>query len=227
MIRALIEFSLRRRPLILAGALLLAGAVVYAFTTLPIDAFPDLTNNQVNIVTEAPGMAAAEVEQLVTYPIESAMMGIRDAEEVRSISKFGLSIITIVFSDGVDTYFARQVVNERLQEAKTRIPEGLQPALGPVATAFGEVYQYVIEGKDHGAMDLKTLHDWTVKPQLRSAPGVNEVNSWGGFIKQYHVLVEPERLLAYNLTLRDLSQALAKSNSNFGGSYIERGSEGY
>ncbi|HKQ90289.1 MAG TPA: CusA/CzcA family heavy metal efflux RND transporter [Blastocatellia bacterium] len=227
MIRALIEFSLRQRLLILAGALSLTAAGIYAFTSLPIDAFPDLTNNQVNIVTEAPGMAAAEVEQLVTYPIESAMMGIRDTEEVRSISKFGLSIITIVFSDSVDTYFARQVVNERLQEAKTRIPEGMQPTLGPVATAFGEVYQYVVEGKDHSAMDLKTLHDWTIKPQLRALPGVNEVNSWGGFVKQYHVLVEPERLLAYNLTLRDLYHALSTSNSNFGGSYIERGSEGY
>ncbi len=227
MIRSLIEFSLRQRLLIIALTLLLAGAGVYAFTTLPIDAFPDLTNNQVNIVTEAPGMAAAEVEQLITYPIESAMMGIRDTEEVRSISKFGLSIITIVFSDSVDTYFARQVVNERLQEAKTRIPDGFQPTLGPVATAFGEVYQYVIEGKGHDAMELKTLHDWTIKPQLRTVPGVNEVNSWGGFIQQYHVLVEPERLLAYNLTLRDVSHALSASNANFGGSYIERGAEGY
>ncbi|MGE0126845.1 MAG: efflux RND transporter permease subunit [Blastocatellales bacterium] len=227
MIRAIIEFSLQQRLLILALTLLLAGAGVYAFSSLPIGAFPDLTNNQVNIVTEAPGMAAAEVEQLITYPIESAMMGIRDTEEVRSISKFGLSIITIVFSDSVDTYFARQVVNERLQEAKTRIPDGMQPTLGPVATAFGEVYQYVIEGKDHGAMELKTLHDWTIKPQLRAVPGVNEVNSWGGFIKQYHVLVEPEKLLAYNLTLRDVYRALSASNANFGGSYIERGAEGY
>ncbi|HEX5081230.1 MAG TPA: CusA/CzcA family heavy metal efflux RND transporter [Blastocatellia bacterium] len=227
MIRALIEFSLRQRLLVLALTLLLAGAGVYAFTSLSIDAFPDLTNNQVNIVTEARGMAAAEVEQLITYPIESAMMGIRGAEEVRSISKFGLSIITIVFSDSVDTYFARQMVGERLQEAKTRIPEGMQPTLGPVATAFGEIYQYVIEGKDHGAMELKTLHDWMIKPQLRSVPGVNEINSWGGFIQQYHVLVEPERLIAYNLTLRDVYHALSMSNSNFGGSYIERGSEGY
>jgi heavy metal efflux system protein len=227
MIRALIEFSLRQRLLILALTLLLAGAGVYAFSSLPIDAFPDLTNNQVNIVTEARGMAAAEVEQLITYPIESAMMGIRDTEEARSISKFGLSIITIVFSDSVDTYFARQMVNERLQEAKTRIPSGMQPTLGPVATAFGEIYQYVVEGKDHSAMELKTLHDWTIKPQLRTVPGVNEVNSWGGFIKQYHVLVSPERLLAYNLTIRDLYHALSASNSNFGGSYIERGSEGY
>ncbi len=227
MIRSLIEFSLRQRLLILALTLLLAIAGVYVGVSLPIDAFPDLTNNQVNIVTEAPGMAAAEVEQLITYPIESAMMGIRNAEEVRSISKFGLSIITIVFSDSVDTYFARQVVNERLQEAKTRIPDGLQPTLGPVATAFGEIYQYVVEGKGQSAMELKTLHDWTIKPQLRTVPGVSEVNSWGGFIKQYHVLVEPEQLLAYKLTLRDVYHALSASNANFGGSYIERGAEGY
>jgi cobalt-zinc-cadmium resistance protein CzcA len=227
MIRAIIEISLRQRLLIVALTLLLVGAGVYAFTILPIDAFPDLTNNQVNIVTDAPGMAAMEIEQLVTYPIESAMMGIRKTEEVRSISKFGLSIITIVFADSVDTYFARQVVNERLQEARSRIPSGLEPTLGPVATAFGEIYQYVVESPDHDAMELKTLHDWTIKPQLRTVPGVNEVNSWGGFIKQYHVLVEPERLLAYNLTLRDVYEALASSNENFGGSFIERGAEGF
>ncbi len=227
MVRAIIEASVKHRLLVIALTLLLAGAGIYAFSTLPTDAFPDLTNNQVNVVTDAPGMAAAEIEQLVTYPIESAMMGLRDTEEIRSISKFGLSIITIVFADGEDTYFARQVVNERLQEAKARIPAGLEPALGPVATAFGEVYQYVVEGEGHDAMELKTLHDWTIKPQLRTVAGVSEVNSWGGFIKQYHVLVEPERLLAYNLTLRDVYQALSMSNSNFGGSYVERGAEGY
>lgn len=227
MIHALINFSLNQRLLVIGLALLVAGAGLYAFTQLPIDAFPDLTNNQVNIVTEAPGMAAAEVEQLVTYPIESAMMGILKTEEVRSISKFGLSIITIVFADGVDTFFARQLVNERLQEAKTRIPTGLEPTMGPVATAFGEIYQYVVEGKGRSAMELKTLHDWDIKPQLRTVPGVNEVNSWGGFIRQYQVLVEPERLLAYNLTLRDVYEALATSNTNFGGSYIEHGAESY
>lgn len=227
MIRALIEFSLQQRLLVFALVLFLVAAGLFALTTIPIDAFPDLTNNQVNIVTEAPGMAAAEVEQLVTYPLESGMMGIRNTEEVRSISKFGLSIITIVFDDSVDTYFARQVVNERLQEAKTRLPQGVEPTLGPVATAFGEIYQYVIEGKNHSAMELKTLHDWTVRPQLRTVPGVNEINSWGGLVQQYQVLVEPERLLAYKLTLHDVFQALSQSNSNFGGSYIERSAEGY
>jgi heavy metal efflux system protein len=141
MLRALIEFSLKQRLLVIGLTLLVAGAGLQALNSLPIDAFPDLTNNQVNVVTEAPGMAAAEVEQLVTYPLESAMMGIRNTEEIRSISKFGLSIITVVFKDEVDTYFARQVVNERMQEAKTRLPDGLQPTMGPVATACGEIYQ--------------------------------------------------------------------------------------
>jgi cobalt-zinc-cadmium resistance protein CzcA len=227
MVQALIEFSLKQRLLVVGLVLLLAGAGLYALSQLPIDAFPDLTNNQVNIITEAPGMAAAEIEQLVTYPIESALMGIRDTEQLRSISKFGLSIITIVFPDNVDTYFARQLVNERLQEARVRIPAGLEPTMGPVATAFGEVYQYVVEGQGYSAMELKTLHDWDIKPQLRNVPGVSEVNSWGGFVKQYQVLVEPDRLLAYDLTLRDVYDALAASNANFGGSFIERGSEGY
>jgi heavy metal efflux system protein len=227
MIRALIEFSLQQRLLIFALTLLLAGAGIYAFTILPIDSYPDLTNNQVNIFTEAPGMAAAEVEQLVTYPIESAMMGLRKTEELRSISKFGLSVVTIVFDDSVDTYFARQLVNERLQEARGRIPAGIDPKLGPVATPFGEVSHYVIEGKGVDAMELRTLHDWIVKPQLRTIPGVNDINSWGGLTKQYHVLVNPERLLAYQITVHDVFTALASSNENFGGSYIERGSEGY
>lgn len=231
MLRALIEFSLKQRLLVIGLTVLMAGAGVFAFTTLPIDSYPDLTNNQVNIFTEAPGMAAAEVEQLVTYPIESAMMGLRKTEEVRSISKFALSVVTIVFDDSVDTYFARQLINERLQEARGRLPQGIEPALGPVATPFGEISHYVIEGKVDGkevdAMTLRTLHDWIVKPQLRTLPGVNDVNSWGGFTQQYHVIADPARLLAYQLTLRDIYEALGNSNQNFGGSYIERGSEGY
>jgi heavy metal efflux system protein len=227
MLRALIEFSIRQRLLVLGLTLLLAGAGLYALSRIPIDAFPDLTNNQVNVITEVPGMAAAEVEQLVTYPIESALMGIRNTEQLRSVSKFGLSIITVVFPDDVDTYFARQLVNERLQEARARIPQGLEPTMGPVATAFGEVWQYVVEGRGWSAMDLKTLHDWDIRPQLRNVPGVSEVNSWGGFVRQYQVLVAPDRLLAYGLTLGDVHAALAASNANFGGSYVERGAEGY
>jgi heavy metal efflux system protein len=227
MIRSLIEFSLNQRLLVFAFVLALAAAGLYALTTIPIDSYPDLTNNQVNIFTQAPGMAAAEVEQLVTYPIESAMMGLRKTLEVRSISKFALSVVTIVFDDSVDPHFARQLVNERLQEARARLPEGIDTALGPPATPFGEISHYVIEGKNVDAMELRTLHDWIVKPQLRTLSGVNDVNSWGGLTKQYHVLVNPERLTAYQLTLRDVYEALATNNENFGGSYIERGAEGY
>ncbi len=227
MISALIEFSLNQRLLVFALVLALAGAGLYALTTLPIDSYPDLTNNQVNIFTQAPGMAAAEVEQLVTYPIESAMMGMRKTEEVRSISKFALSVVTIVFDDSIDPYFARQLINERLQEARNRLPEGVETALGPPATPFGEISHYVVEGKNMNAMELRTLHDWIVKPQLRTLPGVNDINSWGGLTKQYHVLVNPERLTAYQLTVRDVYEALATNNTNFGGSYIERGAEGY
>ena len=217
MIRALIHFSLEQRVLVLALTVLVAGIGLWALSTLPVDAFPDLTNIQVNIVAEAPGLAPAEVEQLVTFPIESAMMGLPRTEHVRSISKFGLSIVTVVFEDGVDIYFARQRVAERLQEVKARLPEGVEPTLGPVATAFGEIYQYTVEGKGYSLMELKTLHDWVIRPQLRTIPGVSEVNSWGGFIRQYHVLVDPERLLAYGLTLAEVYDAIARSNANFGG----------
>jgi cobalt-zinc-cadmium resistance protein CzcA len=227
MLRAILDFSIEQRFFVLGLTMVLLGVGLWSLANIPIDAFPDLTNNQVNIITEATGMAATEVEQLVTFPIEGAMMGIPATEEVRSISKFGLSIVTIVFADRVDTYFARQLVNERLAEAKNRIPEGIEPTMGPVATAFGEIYQYVIEGEGYSAMELKALHDWNVKFQLRTVPGVNEVNSWGGFIQQYHVLVEPDRLLAYGLTLRDVFEALASSNKNFGGSFIEHGAEAY
>ncbi|HMX25887.1 MAG TPA: efflux RND transporter permease subunit, partial [Blastocatellia bacterium] len=199
MIERLISFALHQRfiTLALVGALMAAG--VYALLTIPVDAFPDLTNNQVTIITEAPGMGASEVEAQVTFPIEGAMLGLPRTEEVRSISKFNLSLITVVFEDSVNTYFARQLVNERLNEAKTRIAPGLEPTLGPVATAFGEVFQYTLEDnrKDKSAhadtslMELKTLHDWLIKLQLRTVPGVSEINSWGGLTRQYQILVEP------------------------------------
>jgi cobalt-zinc-cadmium resistance protein CzcA len=227
MLNALIEFSLQQRLLVIALTLLLAGAGLFALSSLPIDSYPDLTNNQVNIFTEAPGMAAGEVEQLVTYPIESAMLGLRKTDEVRSISKFGISVVTIVFDDAVDSYFARQLVNERLQEARGRLPQDVEPVLGPLATPFGEISHYVLEGKGYDAMALRTLQDWVVKPQLRTISGVNDVSGWGGLTQQYHVIVDPEHLLAYQLTLQDVYAALANSNQNFGGSYVERGSEGF
>lgn len=226
MIEKLIKFSFNQRFMVIAWTLTIFLAGIYALSTIPIDAFPDLTNNQVTIITEVTGMAAAELEPQVTFPIESAMMGLPRTEEVRSISKFGLSLVTVVFADGVDTYFARQQVNERLQEAKARIPAGLEPTLGPVATAFGEIYQYTIEGKQ-SPLELKTLHDWTLRPQLRKVAGVSEINSWGGFTKQFHILVDPALLLKYNLTLRQVFASVSANNANFGGGFIEHRSEQY
>jgi len=232
MIERLISFALRQRFITLSLLTGLIAAGIYALYTLPIDAFPDLTNNQVVIITEAPGMAAGEVEAQVTFPIEGAMLGLPRTEEVRSISKFGLSLVTVVFEDRVDPYFARQLVNERLNEAKTRIAAGLEPVLGPVATAFGEVYQYTLEDTRQDQtperlMELKTLHDWLIKLQLRTVPGVSEINSWGGLTKQYHILVDPANLLKYKLTLRQVFERVAENNANFSGGYIEHRSEQY
>jgi len=235
MIERIISFALHQRFITLALVIALVAAGVYALLTIPVDAFPDLTNNQVTIITEAPGMGASEVEAQVTFPIEGAMLGLPRTEEVRSISKFSLSLITVVFEDGVNTYFARQLVNERLNEAKTRIAPGLEPTLGPVATAFGEVYQYTLEDnrKDRPAndndslMELKTLHDWLIKLQLRTVPGVSEINSWGGLTRQFQILVEPALLLKYNLSLRQVFERVSENNANFGGGFIEHRSEQY
>jgi heavy metal efflux system protein len=200
---------------------------IFAFRTLPIDAFPDLTNIQVQILTEAPGMAPVEAEQLVTIPLEAMMNGLPKVSEVRSVTKFGLSIVTVVFHDDVNTYFARQLVNERLQSARSRLPEGTNPELGPIATGMGEIYQYVVEGKGYTPTELKTLHDWDIKNQLRTVPGVNEVNTWGGLTQEYQVTLYPEQLVRYNLTLNDVFTALKRNNQNFSGGIIEHDSEQY
>ena len=163
----------------------LAGG--YVLANLPIDAFPDLTNNQVVVVTECPSMSSSEVDELVTYPIESALVGMPRIETVRSISKLGLSMITVIFDDSFNQYLARQLVAERLQEVRSRLPRNLQPALGPMATAFGEVFQYTLEGRGKSLMDVKTFQDWTLRYALRSVPGVSEVNAWGGQSKQYAI----------------------------------------
>src|ERR1700688_1714477 len=175
MLNRIIDLTLAYRWLVLAGllALLLAGG--YALYTIPVEAFPDLTNNQVVVVTDAPSLPPSEVEQLVTYPIERTMLGLPNKLEVRSLSKLGLSMVTIVFADSVPMYFARQLVSERLQQISTTLPEGIQPVLGLPSTAFGELYQYTLSGPLN-AMDLKDLHDWVIKPQLRTLPGVSEVN---------------------------------------------------
>ena len=227
MLRRIIDYHLDHPLLVLFGLAVLVAAGLNALYRIPIDAFPDLTNNQVTVITEAPGMGAVEVEQLVTFPIESSMMGLPDTEEVRSISKLGLSMVTIVFADSVDNYFARQLVNERLNQARGRIPVGLEPALGPVATAFGEVYQYTVEGEGYSTMELKTLHDWEIKYQLQAVPGVAGINSWGGHTRQYEIEVDPYRLQVHGLTLRDVFERIRDNNENFGGGFVERASEQY
>ncbi len=227
MLERLVHFHLDNRWLVLVGMLMLIGLGFYAINEVSIEAFPDLTPNQVTIVTTAPAMAPDEVADLVTYPIESSAMGLPHAQGVRSISKLGLSMVTIAFDDSVNIYFARQIVNERIQEAKNRLPPGLEPTLGPVATAFGEVYQYTVEGEKYSTMELKTIHEWMIKNQLRSVPGVNEVNTWGGETQQYHLVVDPVRLQAYGLSLGDVYRRVAANNENFGGGYIEHAFEQY
>jgi cobalt-zinc-cadmium resistance protein CzcA len=227
MLHRLIDFHLRHRWFVLAGLAGLVGFGVYAMLHIPIDAFPDLTNNQVVVITECPAMAPNEVEMLVSFPIETALMGLPRTEGIRSISKLGLSMVTVIFEDSVNIYFARQIVNERLQEVRARLPEGLEPTLGPVATAFGEIYQYTLEGDGYSPMELKTLHEWQIKNQLRTIRGINEVNTWGGETRQYHVIVDPVRLQRYGLSLSEIHQRIRENNSNFGGGFLVHGAEQY
>ncbi len=226
LLNRIIDFTLAYRWLVLIGitAILCAGG--YALYTIPVEAFPDLTNNQVVVVTDAPSLPPTEVEELVTYPIERAMLGLPNKEEVRSLSKLGLSMVTIVFDDSVAMYFARQLVSERLQQISSSLPAGIQPVLGLPSTAFGELFQYTLSGP-MSAMDLKDLHEWVIKPQLRTIPGVSEVNAWGGQTKQYQIIVDPGRLDQYRLTLHDVAARVQANNTNFGGGYIEHASEQY
>jgi len=227
MLRSLIASSLTTRWLILVILAIVTAAGVFTAVNLQIDAFPDLTNNQVTVITECGPMSPDEVERLVTYPIETSLMGVPKMTQLRSVSKLGLSLVTVVMDDSVDRYFARQLINERLREVRSRLPQGLEPVLGPVATAFGEIYQYTIDGGNLTLLERKTLQDWVIRPQLRTVPGINEVNSWGGFSKQYTVEVDPQSLTRYGLTVRDVMSRLTISNANFGGGFIEHQSEQY
>jgi len=196
MINLLIKF-VNKKTLVLIVFGFVVATGLYSFTKLAIDAFPDLTNNQVQILIDAPGMAPYEVEELITVPTEAFMSSLPKVEELRSISKFGLSVVTVVFKDSVDIYFARQLVNEKLQVAKTKLPPGINAELGPISTGMGEIFQYVVSGHGYSIQELKTIQDWDIKYQLRSVPGVNEVNTWGGFTTEYHVVVDPIKLLQY------------------------------
>lgn len=223
--RALIHFALRRRGLIVGLTLALVVGGLYALQHIPFDAFPDLTGTRVEVITVAPGMPPEEVERLVTYPVESSLMGVPGAEQVRSVSKYGLSLVTVPFPDRVDVYFARQLVQQRLGDAKDALPDGIEPTLGPVSTPMGELYQYVITSDSMSLTDLKTLNDFVIRPRLRAVPGVSEVNSWGGLTERIEVEVDPVHLAARRLTLADVHDALARNDMSFGGSYIEQGGE--
>jgi len=235
MIDKLIAFSIRNRVLILIFTILLIGLGINAVRQIPIDAFPDVTNIQVQVISEAPGRSPVEVEKFVTFPIEVTMSGLPRLTELRSLSKFGLSMVTIVFEDDVDIYFARQLVLERLIEAKEKLPEGVEVSLGPVTTGLGEIYQYTLEPQANNGeplnesqlIDLRTMQDWMVRPLLKTVPGVADVNSFGGFVKQYHVQVNPDLLFKYKISLREVFEAIAANNANAGGGILAHGAEQY
>ena len=236
MIDAILAFSIRQRWLVMLAVIGMAAFGAWNFTRLPIDAVPDITNVQVQINVTAPGYSPLEVEQRITFPIETGMGGLPKLEYTRSLSRYGLSQVTVVFKDGTDIYFARQLVNERIQQVKDQLPPGIETAMGPISTGLGEIYMFSVEAKpgarkpdgtQYSPADLRTIQDWIIKPQLRTIPGVIEVNTIGGFKKQFHVLPDPARLMAYRLSFRDVMTALAANNANVGAGYIERNGEQY
>jgi heavy metal efflux system protein len=234
MFEKLIRFAIEQRWLVLLAALGMAALGVFSYQRLPIDAVPDITNVQVQINTEAPGYSPLEAEQRVSVAIETAMAGLPRLAQTRSLSRYGLSQVTVVFQEGTDIYFARQLVNERLQQARAQLPAGLAPALGPIATGLGEIYMWTVEARE-GALkadgtpytptDLREIQDWIVKPQLRTVPGVTEINTIGGFAKEFHVAPWPDRLVAHGIGLAELVQALERNNADVGAGYIERRGE--
>ena len=229
MLNAIIEFSVKNKLII---GLFVIGLIVYGSyqaTKLPIDAVPDITNNQVQVITVAPSFGATDIERLVTFPIEQANSNIKGLKEIRSFSRFGLSLVTIVFEDGIDIYWARQQVAERLQKVQTEIPPGIgTPELGPISTGLGEIYQYMVRPKEgyeakYDATELRTIQDWIVRRQLLGVDGVAEVSSFGGKLKQYEISVDPNKLQSFNITINDVFTALERNNQNTGGAYIEKG----
>ncbi len=239
MIALLVKFSLQQRILVIGLTCLLSVVGVFAFQSIAIDAYPDVTNIQVQVLTEAAGLSPVEVERFITYPLELQMTGLPGLAEIRSLSKFALSQITVVFQDDVDIYFARQLVLERIMAAKERLPEGLEPVMAPVTTGLGEVYHYYLEGPstnlrtepdaatdpqivERELTDQRTMQDWILRPLLKSVPGVIDVNGMGGFVKQYQVLVDSAKLRKFDLTLRQIYDAVAKNNANVGGNVLER-----
>ncbi len=236
MFEKLIRFSIDQRWLVMLLALGIAMLGIFSYKQLPIDAVPDITNVQVQINTVAPGYAPLEVEQRITYPIETLMAGMPKLEHTRSTSRYGLSQVTVVFAEGTDIYFARQLVNERISQAKEKLPVRITPEMGPTSTGLGEIFMWTVEAKEgalkadgtpYSPMDLREIQDWIIKPQLRNVPGVNEINTVGGYVKQYQIAPQTDKLVAMGLSLNDLVDALEKNNANVGAGYIEKSGEQY
>src|SRR5829696_3928288 len=236
MLERILQFSINQRWVVLIVTLAMAVFGAYNYTRLPIDAVPDITNVQVQINTEAPGYSPFEAEQRVTFLVETAMAGLPRLEETRSISRYGLSQVTVVFEDGTDIYWARQLINERIQEVKGKLPPGIEPTMGPIATGLGEIFLWTVEaipgatneeGKPYSGMDLRTIQDWIVRPQLKTVPGVADVNTIGGYTKQFHVTPHPDKLMAFGLSFGDVITALERNNTNIGAGYIEKSGEQY
>ena len=235
MIEKLMSLAMSNRFMVLILIVAIIGMGTIAFKTRPIDAFPDVTNVQVEVVSNATGLSPLEIEKFVTYPVEMSMRGIPGLEAMRSITKNGLSVVTLVFKDDVDIYFARQLVFERLTSAKADLPAGVETEMGPIATAMGEIYQYTLEGQEPSDpnekvnyfTELRTLQDWVITPILKGLPGVNEINSFGGYLKQFQILLHPDKLLTYKVSVQDVYEAIAQNNQNVGGNVIETPTEQY
>ncbi len=231
MIESMLRLAIARRYLFLMLTLLIIAIGSWSYQQLPIDAVPDITNVQVQINTAAPGYSPLEAEQRITYPVETALYGLPNLSYTRSLSRYGLSQVTVVFEEGTDIYFARNLINTRLSAIKDMLPEGIEPEMGPISTGLGEIFMYTVQakpgalqqnGSPYDAMALREIQDWIIKPQLAQVKGVVEVNSIGGYNKQYHVLPDPLKLLNYGLSIKDVELALQANNDNRGAGYIER-----
>ena len=234
MLERILRISIYQHRLVLVAVLAMAAFGIYSYQQLPIDAVPDITNIQVQINTMAPGFSPVETEQRVTFPIELVMAGLPKLEYTRSVSRYGMSQVTVIFKDGTDIYFARQLVNQRIQEARSRLPAGIVPTMGPISTGLGEIFMWSVDtekgvrkpdGTAYNLIDLREIEDWVIKPRMRMVKGVTEVNSVGGFVKQFHVTPYPEKLISFGLTLQDVVAALERNNLNVGAGYIEKSGE--
>ena len=236
MFEKLIQFAINQRALVLLAALGVALAGMLSYQQLPIDAVPDITNVQVQINTEAPGFSPLEAEQRITFPIETVMAGLPNLQQTRSLSRYGLSQVTVIFKEGTDIYFARQMVNERITQARDKLPPDMTPTMGPIATGLGEIYLWTVEadaqakkadGSSYTDTDLREIQDWVIKPQLRNVLGVTEINSIGGYVKEYQIAPNPQRLASLGVSMENLVAAIDQNNHNAGAGYIEKRGEQY